>query len=64
MFNNSTENISKIMNVNHVIQNKYNISKTLTRIKDLKKNINQYVFLIIFDNITCNSRQPGVQDSV
>ena len=43
MFNNHRENISKIMNVNNVMQYKYDISKTFTRIKEY--------FLTILTNI-------------
>ena len=34
MFYNHRENISEIMNIDNVIQYKYDISKTLTRIKE------------------------------
>ena len=43
MFNNRRENSSEIINMNNVIQYKYDISKILTRIKEY--------FLEILNNI-------------
>ena len=53
MFNNHRVNKSEIMNLNNVIQYTYDINKILTRIKEyFLKNINEYFFKIMFDNIT------------
>ena len=52
MFNNNKENISEIMNIN-VMQKKYNISQTLTRIKEYFLIVStNFLFRIMFDNIT------------
>ena len=52
MFNNHRENISEIMNVNNVMQQKYDISKTFTRIKEYFLTILTNIFFIIMsDNI-------------
>ena len=46
MFNYHSESISEVINVNHIIQYNYDISKTLTRIKEY--------FFKIYTNIFYN----------
>ena len=52
MFNNHRENISEIMNVNNVMQYKYDIRKTFSRIMEYFLAILTNIFFIIMsDNI-------------
>ena len=52
MFNNQRENITEIMNLNNDIHSKYDISKTLTRIKEyFLKILTNIFFIMMFNNI-------------
>ena len=51
MFNNHSESISEIINVNNVIQYKYDIGKHKRELRNIYLKFSPIFFMIMFDNI-------------